>query len=97
MDESWPFDQPRNCATITVWTILNGEASILMVSHDTDDHGWQFLDGWPFETSRAALVSLKTIVELDPTVQEVADLPPGWTATRERVGAAWKRWPPDKR
>jgi hypothetical protein len=39
----------------------------------------------------ARLVSLEEIVRLDPTVLEIADLPPGWQAIRERVGGSWTR------
>lgn len=39
----------------------------------------------------ALLVSLKTIVQIDPTVLEVADLPPGWQATRDTAESPWKR------
>jgi hypothetical protein len=34
---------------------------------------------------------LEEIVKRDPTVLDVADLPPGWQAVRERVGGAWTR------
>lgn len=39
----------------------------------------------------ARLVCLENIVRLDPTVLEVADLPPGWQAIREVVGGPWSR------
>ncbi|MEM6551643.1 MAG: hypothetical protein AAF750_05905 [Planctomycetota bacterium] len=97
MDEPWPFDQPPNGVTLTVRSILEGKAPILWVSHDAEDYGWQFLDGGPADMSRAAVVALQAIVELDPTVLEVSDLPPGWTATRETAESDWTRWPPDKR
>jgi hypothetical protein len=30
-------------------------------------------------------------LQLDATLREVADLPPGWTARRSAVGAPWVR------
>jgi hypothetical protein len=39
----------------------------------------------------ARLVALEEIVEIDSTVLDVADLPPGWQAIRTRVGGAWTR------
>ncbi|WP_280151996.1 hypothetical protein [Piscinibacter sp. XHJ-5] len=89
--ENWPFDQPENCATIVSRTVLEGRASILQVSHDEDDHGWQFLDNETVEAEQAAIVCLSHIVALDPSVIEVADLEPGWIATRSHGGAAWVR------
>jgi hypothetical protein len=50
-----------------------------------------FLDGREVNAANAAVVLLKEIVALNPTVLEVADLPPGWIATRDKVGGAWRR------
>jgi hypothetical protein len=37
------------------------------------------------------IVNLKSIVSRDPAISELADLPPGWQATRIRDGGPWKR------
>ena len=87
----WPFDQPRNCAAITLKSIAFAAAPILMITHDEDDHGWQFLDGNPVEEDDATVVALEEIVAMDPTVLEIADLPPGWVAWRETVNSPWER------
>jgi hypothetical protein len=71
--------------------ILDGAEPILLVAHDADDHGWQFIGTSDASVADAKLVCLEDIVRLDPTVLEVADLPPGWQAVRERVGGAWMR------
>jgi hypothetical protein len=91
--EDWPFDQPPNCAAITMYSIAFEGAPILMVAHDEDDHGWQFLDGGEANTGRAAVVGLSEIVELDSSVLDVADLPPGWIAWRESKASPWQRAP----
>ena len=77
--ENWPFDQPRNCATITMRQVMviDGSEPILLVSHDAEDHGWQFIGTSDASMADAKLVCLEHIVRLDPTVLEVADLPPG--------------------
>ncbi|NWC65555.1 MULTISPECIES: hypothetical protein [Cedecea] len=49
---------------------------IAYVSHDNDDGAWQFHTNQPevvFEKN-AILVSLKNIVDLDPTITLLADL-----------------------
>jgi hypothetical protein len=92
-DDDWPFDQPRNCAAVTLRSIVFGGGAILYVSHDADDHGWQFLDGQPIDMANAALVALSEIVRLDPGLLEVADLPPGWGAWRTSASAPWQRGP----
>ena len=83
---SWPFDQPPNCAVITLRSIVFDGAPILRVSHDEEDHGWQFLDGGDVDMADAAVVSLEEMVGCDPTVFEVADLPRGW------IERGSKRW-----
>lgn len=89
----WPFDQPENCGTIISRAILDGRTAIVYVSHDEDDHGWQFLDDETFEAKDAALVCLSHVLGLDPTVAKVADLEPGWIATRSHPGSPWVRKP----
>jgi hypothetical protein len=94
-DTDWPFDQPRNCATFTLRSIVFDGAPILYVSHDAEDHSWQFLDGKPIDMANAALVCLDEIVQRDASVLELADMPPGWSATRETKDSPWLRVPPD--
>lgn len=89
----WPFDQPRNCTTITLRSIVFQGAPILHVTHDADDHGWQFLGLADADTADACVVGLECAVALDPTVRELADLPPGWHAWRSSRGAPWHRAP----
>jgi len=64
---------------------------ILLVSHDEDDHGWQFIGTSDASMADAMLVCLEEIVKVDRTVLEVADLEPGWQAIRESVGSPWSR------
>ena len=71
--------------------VLDGSEPILLVSHDEDDHAWQFIGTSDASVEDAKLVCLEEIVRLDPTVLEVADLPPGWQAFRDRVGGEWTR------
>lgn len=89
--EDWPFDQPRNCAALTMRQILDGSEPILLVSHDADDHGWQFTGISDASVADGKIISLEEIVRLDPTVLEVANLPPGWQAVRNEVGGQWSR------
>ncbi|MGA2748851.1 MAG: hypothetical protein ABSG59_08760 [Verrucomicrobiota bacterium] len=95
--ENWPFDQPRNCGALTMRQVLDGSEPILLVSHDADDHGWQFIGVSEASVPDGRIVCLEDIVRLDPTVLEVANLPPGWQAVRDEVGGQWSRrlHPPD--
>jgi hypothetical protein len=87
----WPFDQPGNCTTITMRQVLSGEEPILLVSHDADDHGWQFIGSSDACTADGRVVCLSHMLELDPSIREVSDLPPGWQAVREGPGHPWIR------
>jgi hypothetical protein len=89
----WPFDQPPNCAVITLRSIVSGGEPIVRVSHDADDHGWQFLGACDADADDAAVVSLGSIVKRDPSVLEVADIPPGWRAWRASTSAPCQRGP----
>ena len=71
--------------------VLDGSEPILLVAHDADDHAWQFIGSSDASVSDGRVVCLEEIVKRDPTVLDVADLPPGWQAVRERVGGAWTR------
>jgi hypothetical protein len=89
--EKWPFADPPNMATITVRQILKDGEPILYVTHDADDGGWQFLTGGDVSESDAMVVSLEEMLEHDPTLAELANLEPGWTAARGDVGMPWHR------
>ncbi|MFN5707742.1 MAG: barstar family protein [Planctomycetota bacterium] len=87
----WPFDQPPNCATFTTRHVLRDRKPITRVVHDESDHGWQFLSDDGADMNSALLVCLSEVVKHDNTVLEIANLPPGWVATRTSVGGKWTR------
>jgi hypothetical protein len=89
---TWPFDQQPDVAAVTCKTVMAG-ASVLLVSHYLDDHSWAFLDGQAWDVEEALLVSMKTVLDLHKELVEIADLPPGWTATRTSVDDPWVREP----
>jgi hypothetical protein len=86
------FDENPRLGVLTTAAVLQG-APILMVSHDEDDGGWQFLCGTSNDPEDGRIVHLEEIVGRDPTVTAVADLPLGWIAFRSAVGAEWQREP----
>ena len=87
----WPFDQPPDCAVITLRSIVFGGKPILHITHDEDDHGWQFLGSEDAHEGDPAVVGLGEIAKLDPSVLEVADIPPGWHAWRRSKSSTWQR------
>ena len=91
MVEPWPFDQPRNCAAFVTREVMDREEPILLVAHDIDDHGWQFIGSSDGTRDNARIILLANAVELDPSILEVTDLPVGWHAWRDAPGSAWIR------
>lgn len=88
---NWVFDEPKNVAAITTRQVILEGSPILFVSHADDDGSWQFLTGSIFSVTDGMVVALHEIIELDPTVCELADLPLGWDAHRDSVGSPWRR------
>ena len=92
MPTQWPFHDARNVATISLKRILERRVPILFVTHDAEDGAWQFLDGSDdLQPEDSCVIALESVVKLDPTVRELADLPPGWVAWRENQDSAWQR------
>jgi hypothetical protein len=71
---------------------LQGDGNVLSadVSDDSDGAG-QFLCGTTNQVEDAAVVSLGGILQRDQSLLDLADLPEGSQAIRERVGSAWRR------
>ena len=88
--EEWPFDQASNVVAVSDASVVGG-APILLVVHYSEDHSWAFLSGASFDVAHGKLIGMGTALGLDPTLRSIADLPPGWTASRARVGDAWDR------
>lgn len=70
---NWPFKDRPNIACFTSREIAAGRDWIYYVSHDKES-AWQFFPyQGPPEESEATVVSLQTILKIDPTVAPVAD------------------------
>ncbi len=93
MSTDWPFDQPPNAAAITTINVIENGLPILLVQHYDDDHSWAFLCGTTNDPEDGRVIGMGTALQLDPTLRGVADLPPGWIATRESVDGEWERTP----
>ncbi|OJW18953.1 MAG: hypothetical protein BGO49_18095 [Planctomycetales bacterium 71-10] len=85
----WPFEEPPDAEAITLDRILDGEAPVRLAARDDD--GWQFLDGEHVFEEDGRVVLLGEIVQLDPTLLDLADLPVGWHARRPDLGSPWTR------
>jgi len=66
---------------------------VLQVCHDADGD-WQFLCGGDEHTTpgEAVLIHAAHMFDLQPELQEVADLPYGFYAWRTSTNEPWKRY-----
>jgi len=68
----------------------------LLVTHDADEpRGWQFLNGHgDTDDHKSGIpVHVEHVIERDPSVVELADLPEGWQARRTTADEPWTREP----
>ena len=87
----WSFDQGRSVASITTKQVVHENYPILSVVHYKDDHSWAFTCGSTNNTDDLLVVSMEEIVDIDPSLFLISDLPPGWSAYRESVEHEWVR------
>lgn len=86
----WPFADPPDTEVITLERILRGESPVRLVTHDADDGAWQLLDGGHVFEEDAVLVLLGEMVQFEPALRALADLPRGWYAWRSDAEAPWQ-------
>jgi hypothetical protein len=98
----WKFQQPlldrnadfkfyeeRNQSVFTSQHVLDGNP-ILHVFNNADGD-WQFHSNYDVSEDEPKVVCLEDIVRLDPTLNKLYDLKPGWSASREDIHAKWER------
>lgn len=94
MPGGWPFTDQENTAVFTSRRILDGSDWVHYVTHDAEDGAWQFHPcAGPTPVEEAAVVSLRTMMDLDGSISALADLPLGWHAWRDRPDVPWTRRP----
>ena len=64
--DPWPFDQARNCAVFTTRLVVERREPILHVTHDADDHGWQFIGSSDGTRENHMIIAFHEAVEVDP-------------------------------
>jgi hypothetical protein len=90
----WSFLDPVNTAAFTTVHVMSGALPVVLVTHDLDDGTWQFLCGTTNDKNDCRVVCLGCMMDEDPSLFEIADLPMGWSAWRGAPGQEWHREPP---
>lgn len=88
---AWPFNDAISTAAFCTADVAQRRLPALQVSHDTNGD-WQFLDAMTDDPGEPVMLCLGCVLESDATLAQVSDLPRGWSAFREEVGASWERW-----
>jgi len=78
---------------VTSTEVTNQRKPILYVTHELDEEGgflWQFHSGsGDYSVKKIQLVRLDTIFLIDQKIDEIADLPVGFSAQREAPNEPW--------
>lgn len=90
----WPFPDPISTATFCTNKVARDGFNVLLVAHDFNGD-WQFLDGTTGAPGECVMLCLGCVFEKHADIATIADLPRGWGASREAVGAEWERWKQD--
>ena len=85
------FADDLSTAVFTTFYVTEEKNDITYVSHDLEDGAWQFFSSDEIANfeKEARLVSLKNIIEIDPSVVEIADMPEGYYAVRKSKKDNW--------
>jgi hypothetical protein len=83
----------RNAPSVFSSRLIMEEGEpILLVFHD-DNGDWQFLSSNEENVDEIAFIHLGHVLDVDPSVGVLEDLPSGWKAWRWNVGDDWVREP----
>jgi len=91
-ENNWPFDESPDIPVITTRQVLELIQPIRYALHYAHDDSWSFVCGTTNEQSDYRVVHMRHLLELDPSVREVAGLPSGWSAWREDGEGPWERF-----
>lgn len=86
----WPTNGPAKDLAFVSVTVNEGREPVRFVKQ-FDDGDWSFLDGiGPYDSDAIVLVHLDHILESDPGLVDLIDLPPGFEAYRTEPGQQWE-------
>jgi hypothetical protein len=89
----WPFPDdrfPEQLGAVVMRTVLSQDHPALHVAHGPDG-SWMIADGIgdPNETGACIATHIWHVVTRDPTIEELAGMPPGSQANRRSITDSW--------
>jgi len=97
---NWKFPDPPHTGVFLSETVHKGTEPVTFVSHDAEDGAWQFFGDSMTDGGGPVISCFHHPIDRDPSLAELADLPLGWFAERDKVGEPWirrKHLPDDER
>ena len=88
----WAFPDRPDTTAFTTKRVAVEVAAIVFVFHDRDGT-WQFIDSEPWVRADVVVSHLGHLIDQDPTLVDLADLPIGSEASRDGPDAPWTRRP----
>lgn len=82
------FKESLDTVVLTSKYVISGTSPIVYIAHH-EDGTWEFWGKEIIDESEIAVVSLRNIIDIDPTVIEVADLPAEFNAVRKTENDKW--------
>jgi hypothetical protein len=93
VESQWVFRDLPNTLIYASRDILELGKPVLFVGRDRCDGAWQFFFRQAVQDHDLRIAALDEIVQREPTVVELADLPRGWIAVRDSAEEPWQRLP----
>ncbi len=87
----WKFSDDPHTQAFLSEAVHNGTEQVTYVSHDEEDGAWQFLGDSMSDGGGPVISCLHHPIDDDPSLAELADLPLGWYAERDKAGEPWVR------
>jgi len=88
---NWKFSDSPHTGVYLSETVRKGTEAVTYVSHDAEDGAWQFLGNSMCDGGGPVVSCFHHPIDRDPSLAELADLPSGWYAERDKVGGPWTR------
>jgi len=88
----WKFADSPDRQVFVSRPVSTKEEDVTYVSHDAEDGAWLFMGEALANDDVPVLLRLHEVVDEDRSLEELADLPAGWCASREAPGKPWERF-----
>jgi hypothetical protein len=79
----WPFAEPHSRHVLTTIQVVTGKEPVRTAARFEDDGMWQFICDTTNDAEDLVIATLGWVIDRDPSLSKLADLRPGWQATRK--------------